>query len=216
LIPQENGEKFPPNRFKGIFPGIDFRGKVHRDLSRDFFTSILGTRAMPCAAIKTLSLALFASVTVLSMTACGQSMDRASEDPALLEANLKAGEAFLDKTAREPGVVKMPSGILYKVVASPNPAAVKPTLQDTVKVHYEGTLVDGTVFDSSYQRGVPAAFPLQGLVKAWQIAIPEMHKGDTWMLYVPPELGYGAEAAGDIPANSVLVFKIQLLDIQGK
>jgi FKBP-type peptidyl-prolyl cis-trans isomerase len=171
---------------------------------------------MRCAAIKTLSLSLFAGFAALSLAACGQSMDRTKEDPALLEANLKAGEAFLDKTAKEPGVVKMPSGMLYKVIASPNPSATKPSLRDTVKVHYEGKLVDGTVFDSSYQRGVPAAFPLEGLVKAWQIAIPEMHKGDTWILYVPPELGYGSEAAGEIPANSVLIFKIELLDIQGK
>jgi FKBP-type peptidyl-prolyl cis-trans isomerase FklB len=155
-----------------------------------------------------------AALIALGLAACEKSMDKA--DAAEVEANLKAGHDFLDQTAKQPGIVKMPSGILYKVVSSPTPTAVKPALSDTVKVHYEGKLVNGEVFDSSYQRGVPAAFPLDQLVKAWQIAIPEMHKGDTWILYVPPELGYGAEGGGSIPPNSVLIFKIELLDIEGK
>ena len=167
---------------------------------------------MRYALIKTL-LAVTTIAFGFGLAACEKSMDKT---PAQAEANLKAGQEFLAKTAKEPGIVKMPSGILYKVVSSPTPAAAKPSIKDTVKVHYEGKLVDGTVFDSSYERGVPAAFPLEGLVKAWQIAIPEMHKGDTWILYVPPELGYGAEAAGEIPPNSVLVFKIQLIDIEGR
>ena len=87
---------------------------------------------------------------------------------------------------------------------------------DLVKVNYEGKLIDGTVFDSSFKRGVPAAFNLDGVVKAWQIAVPHMHKGDVWVIYVPAELGYGDRGAGPIPPGSVLIFKIQLIDVMGK
>ncbi len=156
-----------------------------------------------------------ALAAVLSLTACGQAMDKA-KDASTEASDIKAGQDFLAKTAKEPGVVKLPSGLMYKVVADPDPTAPRPAADDTVKIHYEGKLVDGTVFDSSYDRGVPAVFPLAHLVKAWQIGIPLMHKGDTYMLYVPPELGYGSEDMGQIPPNSVLVFKVQLLDIAGK
>ncbi len=152
----------------------------------------------------------------LAVSGCGKT-DHKDGDVIMVDG-LKAGQDFMAKTAKEPGVVTLPSGLMYKVVSDPNPGAPQPTATDTVKVHYEGTLVDGKVFDSSYERGVPAVFGLQNVVKAWQIGIPLMHKGDTYMLYVPPELGYGAEAApdGSIPANSVLIFKVQLLDIAGK
>ena len=139
---------------------------------------------------------------------------RAAEAPKIIQA----GKDFLAKTAEEPGVVTLPSGLMYKVLSSPNPKAPHPTVNDIVSVNYEGTLVDGTVFDSSYERGQPAQFPLNRVVQAWQIGIPLMHKGDTIMLYVPSELGYGDKATPDdrIPANSVLVFKVELLSIQGK
>lgn len=157
-----------------------------------------------------ISASLLAAALVLS--GCGKAMDKTDTTDTV-----KAGQDFLAKTAKEPGVVKLPSGLMYKVIADPNPTAPQPTVDDTVKINYEGKLVDGTVFDSSYERGVPAVFPLGRLVKAWQIGIPLMHKGDTYMLYVPPELGYGAEGGGDaIPPNSVLIFKVQLIDIAGK
>jgi FKBP-type peptidyl-prolyl cis-trans isomerase len=152
-----------------------------------------------------------AALLFISLSACDMPMDKALATQA--EANKTAGVTFLNKVAREDGLVKLPSGILYKVLASPNPTAPSPDLSDVVKVHYEGKLIDGQVFDSSYERGVPAVFPLNNLVKAWQIAIPLMHKGDTWLLYVPAELGYGERAAGPIPPNSVLIFKIELIDI---
>lgn len=153
--------------------------------------------------------ALALGTGLLSLTACGQAMDRFKKP----SAEAQAGQAYLAKVAQEKGVIKLPSGILYKVIASPNPTAPQASPSDYVKVHYEGTLIDGTKFDSSYDRGVPTAFPLNGVVKAWQIVVPLMHKGDTWMIYVPSELGYGSEAAGPIPANSVLIFKIELIDI---
>jgi peptidylprolyl isomerase/FKBP-type peptidyl-prolyl cis-trans isomerase FklB len=82
-----------------------------------------------------------------------------------------------------------------------------------VKVNYEGKLINGTVFDSSFQRGEPADLPLQGLIPGWVEALQLMHPGDEWMLYVPPELGYGANSPDPIPPNSVLVFRIQLLGV---
>ncbi|ESQ74830.1 FKBP-type peptidyl-prolyl cis-trans isomerase [Asticcacaulis sp. AC402] len=130
----------------------------------------------------------------------------------------KAGEDFLAKTAKEPGVVTLPSGLMYKVLSNPNPNAPQPKITDTVTVNYEGKLVDGRIFDSSYARNQPASFPLNRVVEAWQIGIPLMHKGDSYMLYVPSKLGYGERdmGNGEIPANSVLVFKVELLDIQAK
>ena len=135
---------------------------------------------------------------------------------SLAAASQVANAAFLAKTAKEAGVVTLPSGLMYKVLSSPNPAAPQPTAQDTVTVNYEGKLVDGTIFDSSYQRNQPATFPLGRVVEAWQIGIPLMHQGDTYMLYVPAKLGYGDKDMGEIPPNSVLVFKVQLLGIGGK
>ena len=151
----------------------------------------------------------------LSMTACNKTEQ--ATDPVAAADYVKAGQDFLAKTAKEPGVVTLPSGLMYKVLSSPNPSAPKPAVTDKVKVHYEGKLVDGKVFDSSYERGTPAVFKVNQVVEGWQIGIPLMHKGDTYMLYVPSNLGYGEIARGeDIPANSVLVFKVELLDIQGK
>ncbi|BBF81336.1 FKBP-type peptidyl-prolyl cis-trans isomerase [Asticcacaulis excentricus] len=156
-----------------------------------------------------LSLVLASAV---SLTACNRT-DPAAE--AAAEANIKAGETFLAEKAKEPGVQKLPKGLLYKVITpATDPNAPKPTVRDTVKIHYEGRLIDGTVFDSSYDRGVPAAMPLDGLVEAWKIAVPQMKTGETWELYVPAQLAYGETGAGPIPPNSVLVFKIQLIGIQ--
>ncbi|UDF03416.1 FKBP-type peptidyl-prolyl cis-trans isomerase [Asticcacaulis sp. AND118] len=150
--------------------------------------------------------------SALSLAGCNRT-DPAAE--AAAEANVKAGEAFLAEKAKEPGVQKLPKGLMYKVLTpSTDPNAPKPTARDTVKIHYEGRLIDGTVFDSSFERGMPAAMALDGLVEAWKIAVPEMKTGETWELYVPAQLGYGEMGMGPIPPNSVLVFKIQLIGIQ--
>ncbi|HQR90916.1 MAG TPA: FKBP-type peptidyl-prolyl cis-trans isomerase, partial [Caulobacter sp.] len=99
--------------------------------------------------------------------------------------NLVAADAFMAKNAKEPGVVTLPEGLQYKVIRSGPNGGMHPTRADEVKVHYEGKLIDGTVFDSSYERGAPASFPLDGLVPAWIIALQRMKAGDEWMLYVP-------------------------------
>ena len=165
------------------------------------------------------------SALVLALAGCGQSMDdvqkeidkQNAEAEAAASANAKAGMAYLAQVARQPGIVTLPSGLMYKVVSSPDPKGAQPGPTDRVEANYEGKLVNGQVFDSSYARNQPATFPLDRVVTGWQQALPMMHKGDTWMLYVPPSLGYGEHGAGDaIPPNSVLIFKIQLLDINPK
>lgn len=91
----------------------------------------------------------------------------------------------------------------------------KPTVADVVTVHYEGRLIDGTVFDSSYPRGEPATFPLGRLVKGWQLAIPQMGEGETIEIAIPADLAYGPVGRGPIPGNATLVFKVELIGIEG-
>jgi FKBP-type peptidyl-prolyl cis-trans isomerase len=122
-----------------------------------------------------------------------------------------AGAAFLAANAKAPGVVTLPSGLQYKVITSGPKTGPSPKLGDIIKVHYEGKLLDGTVFDSSFERKQAAIMPLDGLVQAWLEALPMMHVGDEWVLYVPSELGYGERETGPIPAGSVMVFRLQLL-----
>jgi len=113
--------------------------------------------------------------------------------------------------AKVAGVKTLPSGVQYKVVNSGPAEGTSPKRSDEVKVHYEGKLLSGEVFDSSFERGTPATFPLAGLIPAWVEALQQMKPGDEWLLYVPPEQGYGPQGAGPIPPNSVLVFRIQLI-----
>jgi len=126
-----------------------------------------------------------------------------------------ASKVFLAKNAKQPGVQTLPSGLQFKVVHEGPKDGLRPQLGDEVKVNYEGKLAaTGKVFDSSYERGQPAAMPLKGLIRGWQEALQLMRPGDEWILYVPPELGYGAEGAGDeIPPGAALIFRIELIDI---
>ncbi len=117
------------------------------------------------------------------------------------------------KTAKEPGVITLPSGLEYKIEKSGPAGGLSPKDGDEVKVNYEGRLTDGTVFDSSYKTGEPVVFPVGSLVPAWNEALPKMKPGDIWTLYVPPALGYGPEGKGPIPPDSVMIFKIELLGV---
>ena len=149
----------------------------------------------------------------VSLTACQpKSVVGAQGDGPKLPDQSAASKAFLDKNAKVPGVVVLPDGLQYRIASSGPATGLRPHLGDEVKVNYEGRLIDGKVFDSSYERGQPAAMPLNGLVKAWQEALQKMRPGDVWMLYVPPELGYGAEGQGPIPGGAALIFKIELID----
>ena len=156
------------------------------------------------------SLALLACQPKSAADAGAKGADQA-QGPVAADQS-KASKDFLAKNAKEPGVVTLKDGLQYKIVSSGPATGNKPHLGDEVKVNYEGKLIDGTVFDSSYDRGQPAAMQLRGLVKAWQEVIPMMRPGDVWMLYVPPELGYGAEGQGPIPPGAALIFKIELID----
>jgi FKBP-type peptidyl-prolyl cis-trans isomerase len=158
---------------------------------------------------------LMISLAALSLTACQAKAPPVQADPQaqgpVVDQSAQA-KAFLAKNAKQPGVVTLPDGLQYKIVHSGPTTGTKPHIQDEVKVNYEGKLIDGTVFDSSYERGQPAAMPLKGLVRAWQEALQLMRPGDEWILYVPPELGYGAEGQGPIPPGAVLIFRIELID----
>ncbi|HWE47708.1 MAG TPA: FKBP-type peptidyl-prolyl cis-trans isomerase [Caulobacteraceae bacterium] len=121
--------------------------------------------------------------------------------------------AFLKKNGAAEGVKTLPDGLQIKVVKSGPAGGASVKAGDEVKVMYEGALIDGTVFDSSYQRGEPDVFTVGEVVPAWNEALEMMHPGDVWYLYVPPTLGYGDHGAGPIPPNAVMVFKIELLGV---
>lgn len=125
--------------------------------------------------------------------------------------NLAKGNKFLDENAKKEGVVSLPNGIQYIVLEEGN--GQKPTIDDQVECDYEGTLIDGSKFDSSIDRGQPATFPLRGVIKGWQEAIPLMSVGSKWKIFIPAELGYGAQDRPGIPANSVLIFEVTLHQI---
>jgi FKBP-type peptidyl-prolyl cis-trans isomerase FklB len=136
-------------------------------------------------------------------------------DQTLTESqkNQKAGMLFLQTNQRKPGVVTLPDGLQYKVVTKGT--GTKPGLSDTVTVHYAGTLIDGTEFDSSYKRNEPATFPVAGVIPGWTEALQLMPAGSTWELFIPANLAYGEQGAPpSIGPNQVLVFKVQLLDVK--
>ncbi len=121
---------------------------------------------------------------------------------------------FLAAFGKQDGVVKLPSGALYKVEKSAPEGAKQATATSTVTVHYAGSFVDGTEFDSSYARGEPATFPLEGLIPGWLEILPMMKEGDIWQVALPYQLGYGENGRGSIPPRQTLVFKIELIKVQ--
>ncbi|WP_353123472.1 FKBP-type peptidyl-prolyl cis-trans isomerase [Dysgonomonas capnocytophagoides] len=129
-----------------------------------------------------------------------------------LTINLKAGQEFLAINKNRPGVVTLPSGLQYEIIKEGNGKI--PAATDQVKCHYHGTLIDGTVFDSSVQRGTPATFGVNQVIKGWVEALQLMPVGSKWKLFIPSDLAYGAQGAGQsIEPNSTLVFEVEVLDI---
>lgn len=129
-----------------------------------------------------------------------------------LELNKKAGEEFLNINKGKAGVVTLPSGLQYQILQKGEGAT--PTASDKVKCHYHGTLINGTVFDSSVQRGEPAVFGVSQVIPGWVEALQLMPVGSKWRLFIPANLAYGEHGAGDaIEPNSALVFDVELLDI---
>jgi len=128
------------------------------------------------------------------------------------EKNKKDGEAFLAKNKGAKGVKTTASGLQYKILNAGK--GDKPKAEDTVTVHYRGTLIDGTEFDSSYKRGQPATFPVKGVIPGWTEALQLMPTGSKWMLYLPSKLAYGERGAGQqIGPNSVLIFEVELISV---
>jgi len=125
--------------------------------------------------------------------------------------NLAKGNAYLAANKTKEGVIVLPSGLQYKVIKEGT--GKTPVAADKVKTNYRGTLIDGTEFDSSYKRGKPAEFPVTGVIKGWVEALQLMKEGGKWELYIPADLAYGSRARPTIPANSALIFEIELLEI---
>ncbi len=131
----------------------------------------------------------------------------------LAEKNKKEGEAFLAANAKKEGVKTLPSGLQYKVITEGKGKSPKAT--DTVTVNYRGTLIDGTEFDSSYKRGEPATFQVNGVIKGWTEALQLMKEGSKWQLFIPSNLAYGERGAGGvIGPNATLIFEVELLSIK--
>lgn len=133
-------------------------------------------------------------------------------DPKVAAENAAKGKEYLDANKAKPGVQVTASGLQYKVISAGSGASPKAT--STVKVHYRGTLIDGTEFDSSYKRGQPAEFGVSQVIRGWTEALQLMKKGAKYQLTIPSELAYGARNSGTIPANSVLNFEVELLDFK--
>ncbi|MEZ4983004.1 MAG: FKBP-type peptidyl-prolyl cis-trans isomerase [Saprospiraceae bacterium] len=124
----------------------------------------------------------------------------------------KAGKDFLVQNGKKEGIITLPSGLQYEVVTEGK--GPKPTKSDRVTVHYEGTLINGDVFDSSYKRGEPATFGVTQVIAGWTEALQLMSVGSKWRLYIPHELAYGSRAMQTIPAYSTLIFDVELLGIE--
>lgn len=141
-----------------------------------------------------------------------QKADKAIREEKLYGANRDTGKKFLEENAQKEGVITLPSGLQYKVLVKGEGEV--PTRSDKVKVHYEGRLLDGTVFDSSYKRNEPSEFTPTQVIKGWTEALTMMPVGSKWQLYIPYELAYGERGAGeDIKPYSTLIFDVELLDI---
>ena len=148
---------------------------------------------------------LFAVLAILLLGACEQQQ----AEPGWRES----GEQYLRDNATKPGVISLASGLQYKVLTEGDGSS--PAATDSVTVHYRGTLTNGKQFDSSYDRGEPATFPVNRVIPGWTEAMQLMKEGDKWQLTIPSRLGYGSRGAGsDIPADSVLIFDVELLKVQ--
>ncbi len=129
------------------------------------------------------------------------------------EKNLAENKAFLEENKKKEGIKTLPSGLQYKVITEGSGKTPKAT--DTVTVHYRGTLINGSEFDSSYKKGQPTTFQVNGVIRGWGEALQLMKGGSKWQLFIPPELAYGERGAGgQIPPNSTLIFEVELISVK--
>jgi FKBP-type peptidyl-prolyl cis-trans isomerase FklB len=134
---------------------------------------------------------------------------------AMAARNDTAAKEFLAKNGKERGVITTASGLQYKILAAGDKKAPPIALTDSVTVEYRGKLINGMEFDSSYSRGVPATFPVNGVIKGWQEALVLMKPGAKWQLFIPPELAYGPRSQQKIPSNSLLIFDVNVVSAEG-
>ena len=140
---------------------------------------------------------------------------QADEEAAALAENLASSEAFLANNASKAGVTVLDSGLQYEVIQSGPADGASPTASNSVLAHYHGTLPNGSVFDSSVDRGEPATFGVSQVISGWTEALQLMKVGDKWRLYIPPDMAYGeASPTPAIPPNSALVFEVELLEVR--
>jgi len=156
-----------------------------------------------------------AGTQATDMATAADTMDEgatATEDAAMAFAEVQ--QQFLADYAQQDGTMVTGTGLMYRVLEEGNSDGAMPDENDVVEVHYEGRLMDGTVFDSSYERGETIEFPLNRVIPGWTEGLQLMHEGAKYQLVIPPELGYGSRGAGDvIPPNSVLVFDVELFNV---
>ncbi len=167
------------------------------------------------AAIKDVAAGVQPQLSQQEMQATMERIQQQREDAAQQqgEKNRLEGEKFLAANKSKSGVKELPSGLQYKVIKAG--AGAKPLATDTVEVHYRGTLINGTEFDSSHSRGQPATFPVNGVIMGWQEALQAMQEGAKWQIFVPSDLAYGSRGAGaQIGPNATLIFEVELLDVK--
>lgn len=140
-----------------------------------------------------------------------QQQKQMEELQKLSEENKKTGAAFLEENKNKEGVVTLESGLQYKVINEGK--GIQPGPTDTVKVHYTGTLINGSVFDSSVERGEPVSFPVNGVIEGWTEALQLMPQGSKWQLFIPSDLAYGANGNRSIGPNETLLFDVELLEV---
>lgn len=163
-----------------------------------------------------------AALALLCLVGCNKKNNSDAADASaqpvktLAQVNEEYGKAFLDSNGRRQGVVTTPSGLQYEVLTEGK--GDKPAATDTVTVHYTGTLLDGSVFDSSVERGEPATFPLSAVIPGWTEGVQLMSKGAKYRFYIPSDLAYGMQGTpgGPIGPNATLIFDVELLEINGK
>lgn len=124
----------------------------------------------------------------------------------------EANRRFLKKLSFQEGVCVLPCGIYYKVLET-GESTISPGARSIVTVHYKGSLIDGQVFDNSYERTCPDALRLSDVIEGWQVALQKMHVGDKWIIYIPYAMGYGIKSFDSIPAYSTLIFEVELLGV---
>lgn len=148
-----------------------------------------------------------------SSPAAAQDTQANVQDAAQAEEERAAGQAFLRANSGRDGVVTLASGLQYEVLSEGAADGATPTADDIVEVHYRGTLRDGTAFDSSYDRGAPSQFGVDGVITGWTQALQMMRAGDKWRLFIPPHLAYGPTGTGPIPPHAVLIFDVELIRV---